>query len=254
MKSLNIAIVGAGVWGETHAAIFREHPYANPVAICDLNVERAAALADKYALPAVYGSVKDMLRAGGFDAVSIVTPDHLHADIAVACATAGKHLLIEKPLATTSADVFRIVEAVRRHNVRAMVDLHNRWSPPFAQAKLELDAGTLGTLRNAYFRLNDTKWVATDMLPWAAKSSILWFLGSHSLDTLQWLFDDQSRACTAWQAGACWTRWTSTRRMSTLPPWSSAAAASRRWKTAGSPRTPTPASTTSSVPCAVTRA
>ena len=191
MKSLNIAIVGAGVWGETHAAIFREHPHANPVAICDVNAERAAALAEKYALPGVYTRVDDMLRAGGFDAVSIVTPDHLHADIAVACATAGKHLLIEKPLATTAADVFRIVEAVRRHGVRAMVDLHNRWSPPFAQAKAEVEAGALGTLRNAYFRLNDTKWVATDMLPWAAQSSILWFLGSHSFDTLHWLFDDQ---------------------------------------------------------------
>jgi predicted dehydrogenase len=40
-------------------------------------------------------------------------------------------------------------------------------------------------------RLNDIKWVATDMLPWAAESSILWFLGSHSLDTLRWIFDDE---------------------------------------------------------------
>ncbi len=190
MKAINIAIVGAGVWGETHAAIFQEHPYANPVAICDKNVARARALADRFGITAVYGDVDEMLAAGGFDAVSIVTPDHLHADIAVACANAGKHLLIEKPIATTVQDVHRIVDAARRNNVRVMVDLHNRWSPPFAQAKAELTAGTLGDLRSAYFRLNDTKWVATDMLPWAASSSILWFLGSHSLDTLQWLFDD----------------------------------------------------------------
>ena len=193
MKLFNIAIVGAGVWGDTHAAIYREHPLANPVAICDMNTDRAHTLAEKYQLPKVYTSVDDMLADGGFDAVSIVTPDHLHADIAVKCAAAGKHMLIEKPLATSREDVFRIVEAVRTYKVRAMVDLHNRWSPPFAEARLRIENGELGTLRNAYFRLNDIKWVATDMLPWAAKSSILWFLGSHSFDTLQWLFQDRVR-------------------------------------------------------------
>lgn len=193
MKTIRIAIVGAGVWGETHAAIYREHPYAELAAICDKNTKRAEALGAKYEIPKTYASVDAMLSDGGFDAVSIVTPDFLHADIAVACAKAGKHMLIEKPLATTRDDVFRIVQAAKEHTVRIMVDFHNRWSPPFAEAKRLADAGKLGTIRNAYFRLNDVKWVATDMLPWAANSSILWFLGSHSFDTLQWLFQDKVR-------------------------------------------------------------
>lgn len=190
-RSVRMAIIGAGVWGETHAAICREHPLADPVAICDKNIERAAGLAKHYEIPHVFGSVEELLAFGAFDAASIVTPDYLHTDLAIACANAGKHLLIEKPLATTREDVFRIVDAVRKNNVRVMVDLHNRWSPPFAEARRMMEEGELGTLRNAYFRLNDTKWVATDMLPWAAKSSILWFLGSHSFDTLQWLFQDR---------------------------------------------------------------
>lgn len=193
MKTFRIAIVGAGVWGDTHAAIYREHPMVDPVAICDQNEERARALAQKYGLSKVYTNIDDMLSDGGFEAVSIVTPDHLHADIAVKCAAAKKHMLIEKPLATTREDVFRIVEAVKQNGVRAMVDLHNRWSPPFAEASRLIQSGELGTLRSAYFRLNDIKWVATDMLPWAARSSILWFLGSHSFDTLQWLFQDRVR-------------------------------------------------------------
>lgn len=190
MNIVNLAIVGAGVWGDTHAAIYREHPLANPVAICDLNREKAEEIARRYGIARVYDSVEAMLADGGFEAVSIVTPDHLHADIAVACAKAGKHLLIEKPLATTREDVRRITQAARENNVRVMVDLHNRWSPPFASAKAAVTEGTLGQLRTAYFRLNDIKWVATDMLSWSASSSILWFLGSHSFDTLQWLFDD----------------------------------------------------------------
>ena len=76
MKAFRIAIVGAGVWGDTHAAIYREHPMVDPVAICDKNEERARALAEKYGLKKVYTDVDDLLRDGEFEAVSIVTPDH----------------------------------------------------------------------------------------------------------------------------------------------------------------------------------
>ncbi|MDR2103520.1 MAG: Gfo/Idh/MocA family oxidoreductase [Treponema sp.] len=188
MERIKLAIIGAGVWGETHAGIFREHPLAEPVGICDFNREKAVQVAERYGIPAVYTSAEEMLRECPCDAVSIVTPDHLHADLAVACAEAGRHMLIEKPLATSRDDVHRIVDAANRNRVRVMVDLHNRWSPPFAAAKQSIDAGELGTLQHGYFRLNDIKWVATDMLSWTAQSSILWFLGSHSLDTLCWLF------------------------------------------------------------------
>jgi predicted dehydrogenase len=188
MNKIKMAIIGAGTWGTAHAGIFREHPLAETVAICDSNKEKAEAAAKEFNIPKVYSNYEYMLKEVKCDAVSIVTPDHLHGDIAVACAKAGKHILIEKPLATNREDVARIVDAVNQNRVRAMVDLHNRWNPPFALAKDAVDRGELGKLRSGYFRLNDIKWVATDLLPWAASSSILWFLGSHSLDTLNWLF------------------------------------------------------------------
>ena len=246
MKNFKIAIVGAGVWGDTHAAIYREHPNVEPVAICDKNIDKAKALAEKYGLPRVFGSVDELLAWGDFEAVSIVTPDFLHADIAVACANAGKHMLIEKPLATTREDVFRILEAVKKNNVRAMVDLHNRFSPPFAEAKRLIDQGELGTLRNGYFRLNDIKWVATDMLSWSSQSSILWFLGSHSFDTLQWLFQDRAvRVYTVSNRGVL-DSLGSTRTIPSSPRSNSSTARSRRWRTGGSRPTRIPASTISS--------
>jgi len=187
---LKIAIIGAGVWGDTHAGIFAEHPGVENVAVCDMNADRANEVAKKYGIKEVYTDYKELLLKAKCDAVSIVTPDHLHADIAVACAEAGKDMLIEKPIATSREDVHRIVDAVNKHKVRVMVDLHNRWNPPFVVAKQAIDNGELGELQSGYIRLNDIKWVATDMLSWSAESSILWFLGSHSLDTLRWLFDD----------------------------------------------------------------
>lgn len=190
-QNLKMAIVGAGTWGENHAKIYRAHPSVEVVAIADANLPRAESVAERQGIPCAYPDYRKMLDESNCDAVAIVTPDFAHADIAVYAASRGKHLLIEKPLATNAEDIHRIMEAVRKSGVRAMVDLHNRWSPPFHAAYTKLLQGELGVLQNAYFRLNDTKWVATDLLPWAAKSSILWFLGSHSLDTLRWFFQDE---------------------------------------------------------------
>jgi predicted dehydrogenase len=189
MKKIKVGVIGAGIWGETHVTIFNEHPYAEVVAICDLNRQKVEAIAAKYNIKNVFSDYNDVVKSD-CDMISIVTPDFLHADIAVAAANAGKHILIEKPLATTREDIFRILEAVEKNKVRAMVDLHNRWSPPFNTAKQVIESGDLGQPYSAYMRLNDIKWVATDMLPWAAKSSILWFLGSHTIDTVNWMFND----------------------------------------------------------------
>ena len=193
MKEINMALIGAGTWGTTHAAIFSEYSAVKFTGMCDVNRSKAEALAAKYGIPAehVYTDHREMLNRCPADAVAIVTPDFLHRDFAVDCAKAGKHTLVEKPLATTRQDVEDIMNAVARAGVRMMVDLHNRFNPPFAVAKASLDSGEIGQPYSAYFRLNDIKWVATDMLPWAAKSSILWFLGSHSLDTLRWFFSDE---------------------------------------------------------------
>lgn len=187
MDTLKIAIVGAGTWGESHASIYAEHPKAQCVAICDTNRERADRFAAKHHLPNTYYDYREMLEKCDCDAVAIVTPDFLHAEIAIACAEAGKHLLIEKPLATKREDVLAIVDAIEKNHVRAMVDLHNRWNPPFNLVRQMVSSGEYGAAKTAYFRLNDALWVATDMLSWTAKSSILWFLGSHSLDTMSWI-------------------------------------------------------------------
>ena len=191
MDKIKIGIVGAGVWGETHADIFQDHPATEVVAICDADGGKARARAAQFGIGDVYTDFREMAKKCRCDAVSIVTPDFLHADIAVAMAQSGKHMLIEKPLATTREDVERMVSAIDKAGVRAMVDLHNRWSPPYNLAKQEIEGGALGVPQSAYMRLNDVKWVATDMLPWAGQSSILWFLGSHSVDTLRWLIGSE---------------------------------------------------------------
>jgi len=134
MKIIKMALIGAGTWGANHARIYKAHPFADVVAICDMNREKAERVAREEGIPRVFTDYNEMFREVDCDAVAIVTPDFAHADAAVAAANAGKHILIEKPLATTREDVFRILEAVERNGVRGMVDLHNRWNPPFHSA------------------------------------------------------------------------------------------------------------------------
>jgi len=188
---LKMAIVGAGLWGVNHGKLYNAHPFCELVAICDQNKTVAEKAANELGCTRVYTDYKKMIDDSGFDAVAIVTPDFAHADIAIYAANAKKHMIIEKPIATVREEVYSILEAIEKNSVRAMVDFHNRWSPPFYSAWDAVQKGELGDPYSAYFRLNDAKWVATDMLSWAAKSSILWFLGSHSLDTLRWFFQDE---------------------------------------------------------------
>lgn len=190
MNWKKVAIIGAGTWGQTHASIYAEHPAVELAGICDVDGEKAKMLADTYGIPSgqVYTDHVKMLASCDFDIAAIVTPDFLHRDICIDCSEAGKDIICEKPLATTRQDVIDIVRSVEKNHIRLMVDLHNRFSPPFAVTKQSIDRGELGTPYHAYFRLNDTKYVPTRMLPWAGKSSVLWFLGSHSVDTLRWMF------------------------------------------------------------------
>jgi predicted dehydrogenase len=190
---LKMAIVGAGTWGENHARIYQAHPLCEVAAVCDQNQGKARALAAKLGIDRYYDDYREMFETSGCDAAAIVTPDFAHAEAAICAAKHGKHVLVEKPLATTREEVFTMREVFAKHGVRVMVDLHNRWSPPFNVARQSVEKGELGKVYTAYMRLNDIKWVATDMLPWAASSSILWFLGSHSVDTLRWFFNDEVR-------------------------------------------------------------
>jgi predicted dehydrogenase len=191
MTKVSMGIVGTGIIGELHALAFNRLPHAELVAVCDLDEARAKGVAETYSVKSVYTDYREMLDDPSIDAVSVVTPDFAHRDIAVAAAEAGKHLLIEKPLATTSEDAEAIVNAAETAGVTLMVDFHNRCNPPFVQAKARITEGDIGTPKYIYARLSNTTFVPTQMLAWANQSSALWFLASHTLDMACWLLEDR---------------------------------------------------------------
>ena len=191
MGRAGFGLIGTGIWGETYARAYTDHSEVELVAVCDLDEARGREIAERYGAPKRHTSYVDLLEEEGVDAVSIVTPDFAHTEIAVAAAEAGKHILPEKPMATTVEDCERIADAVERAGVKFMVDFHNRWNPTTVKAKRAIEDGEIGDPEMIYYRLNDTIFVPTEMLSWAGRSSTLWFLGSHCIDTLQWLLDDE---------------------------------------------------------------
>ncbi len=191
MQKIRFGIVGAGLWGRAHAEVYSTHPMAALAAVCDTDEEKARTLAAKYGARAVYRDFEALIEDPEVDAVAVVTPDFAHCAPILAAARARKDVLVEKPLATTAEELDAIADAVTRSGIRCMVDFHNRWSPPIVVARQSIAADELGRLVSAYVRLNDTISVPTRMLSWAARSSILWFLGSHTVDTLRFLSSDE---------------------------------------------------------------
>jgi len=191
MEKIGFGIIGAGIWGESHARIYSTHPLAKLLAVCDIDKEKARYIAQKYGAKEYYTDFQKMLKDSEIQAIGITTPDFAHCEPFIAACQAGKHILIEKPLATTHEDLSAMERAYRNAKKRVMVDFHARWNPPYVIARDNIKEGNIGKLISMYYRLNNTVFVPTQMLSWSKKSSILWFLGSHTVDTLRFFTDSE---------------------------------------------------------------
>ncbi|MBN1874815.1 MAG: Gfo/Idh/MocA family oxidoreductase [Anaerolineae bacterium] len=187
MDKVKVGLVGAGIWGTMHARAYTQHPLVDLAAVCDLDENRARQVAEQYGVAHVYTDVVAMIENENLQGISVATPDATHTPIVLEAVAKGLHILVEKPLATTVAECEQMISAAKAAGVLLMVDWHNRWNPPYHHAWQAIRAGELGDVRYIYYRLSDTVYVPTKMLPWAAQSTVMWFLGSHALDTTCWL-------------------------------------------------------------------
>jgi predicted dehydrogenase len=188
--TLRVGVVGAGIMGTGNAQVLDALAGCAVTAVTSRTRVDAEKLAgDLSGRPAVFDDYDGLIGSGTVDAVVVTTPDHLHADVVVAAANAGLHVLVEKPFTTSVADADRCVDAVRSAGVVAMCIFNHRWIPAYAQAKDLI--GGLGAPAVAYARKDDTIHVPTEMLSWAHDTTSAWFLSSHDIDLVTWLFDDE---------------------------------------------------------------
>jgi predicted dehydrogenase len=149
MAKLRAVIIGAGlIAGKKHIPAFvRLRRKVELVALCDIHLEAAEALASRFGVPRVYSDFSAMLSAEKPDLVDICTPPQTHARLAVEAIKHGCHVLIEKPMALTVGDCDAIVSAAREAGVKVCVAHSDLFYPPFQKARELVAAGKIGTFR-----------------------------------------------------------------------------------------------------------
>jgi predicted dehydrogenase len=149
MDQLRIGIIGVGWPGQRHIEGYQKHPNARIVALSDINTSAVEQVRTQYNVDGakIYGDYHDLLADDEIDAVSICTPNFLHATMAIDALEAGKHVLLEKPLAHTLADGERLAAKITEHPDQAfMIAFNNRYRPDSILLKQQIDAGELGRI------------------------------------------------------------------------------------------------------------
>jgi predicted dehydrogenase len=199
---VRFGLVGAGVVARFHARAIAETGGARLTAICRGDAARAGEAAQEFGVPCE-SSLESLLARTDVDAVCLCTPSGQHAAQAIAAARAGKHVLVEKPLALDLADADAMIAASREADVRLGVALQRRADPSFRELREAIECGRLGrmivgTATVPYFRpptyYESAAWRGT----WSLDGGgALMNQGIHLVDLLLWLMGGEAEVVGA---------------------------------------------------------
>ncbi len=144
MEKLCVGIVGGGRITGLHAMAYKDYPKAEIYAACDINEDTARRCAGEWGAKRWYTDYHEMLADPAIDAVEIITPHDLHAEMTVAALEAGKHVSVQKPMALKIAECDAMIDAARRTGANLRVFENFQHYPPVAKVKELLDSGAIG--------------------------------------------------------------------------------------------------------------
>lgn len=192
--NVRIAVIGAGVMGADHARLFADEvPHSELTVICDTSEERARSVAERFGIGTVMTDPLAAATSDRIDAVVIASPDETHASLTIAALRAGKHVLCEKPLASSSLDCLRIIEAEQQIGERRVqVGFMRRFDPSYVDVRSQLHDGAIGkALMLHCFHRNvsaPTNFIAKMAITNSAP---------HEFDAARYLFDEEIVAISA---------------------------------------------------------
>jgi len=195
MRHLRAGVIGMGFGGRLHCEGYRAvGERAKLVAVCDRDMEKAKSQAEEFGAEP-YTDYLELLKRSDVDAVDICVPHHLHAAIAVAAAKAGKHILVEKPIAITLEDADRIIDTAKRANVTLMVAENHLFKPVHRKIKEIVDSGEIGRvfLVRAYEGSVSELTLRPDPKDWRnlpEDQGVLLDMGIHKFGLLRWLLGE----------------------------------------------------------------
>jgi len=196
---IGVGIIGAGHFGAVHARAIAKVKDVRLVASCREDRNAAADFAAEHGGRS-YCDWRALLENPAIDAVVIATPHHLHEEIAIGAAQAGKHILLEKPMAPSVAACDRIQTAADANNIKLMIGHIMHFALPCLKAKEVIEAGTLGApVLGSSWMIK--LWMESNRRPWhlnrASGGGMLMTAGIHALDRLIWLMGQPAIGITA---------------------------------------------------------
>jgi predicted dehydrogenase len=183
MRTLKWGIIGIGWFGEYHGDGLAGLPNVEIYSLCTRTRSRLEEVGRKFGVERLYTDYREMLADPELDVVSVTTMWDQHTAPTLAALRAGKHVFLEKPMASTVEDCRLIVEAERESKAFLMVGHIVRFNPRYAAAKREIEAGKIGRIVSIYARRNVPVSIGAAVLP---KIGPIIGDGVHDMDIMLW--------------------------------------------------------------------
>ncbi len=199
MKKLRVGVIGCGsIAQHRHLPEYQANKNVELVAVCDSNEERANQIAEKYEVDA-YTNYEDLLSSGTVDAVSVCTPNYLHAPISKAALNAGLHVLCEKPMSTSKQEAEAMIAAAKESGKKLMIAHNQRFVASHQRARQLISSGEIGKIysfRTAFGHGGPEGWSVDGKESWffekdKAFVGAMGDLGVHKTDLLRYVLGEE---------------------------------------------------------------
>jgi len=203
MKKLGAAIIGCGWVAEEYVKAFQKDERSEVRSLVSRNRANAQRYRDRYDLKCtIETDASRMLQQEDVDIVVVCTPHNVHTEYVVAAAEAGKHTIIEKPLALTPQDVRKQLDAVRKNKIKTVVGFVLHWNPLLMTIDRLIEQGVFGNIFMVEVDYLHRIWMTTD-LKWYGSREIsgtaLLTAGCHAVDALRWFARSEAEEVSAYQ-------------------------------------------------------
>jgi UDP-N-acetylglucosamine 3-dehydrogenase len=199
MEKLRVGVIGCGsIAIHRHLPEYKSNKDVEIVAVCDINEERAQATAEKYEAKA-FTNYEELLSSGLVEAVSVCTPNYLHAPITIAALNAGLHVLCEKPMATSKQEAEAMIAAAKESGKKLMIAHNQRFVPSHQRARQLIARGEIGKIysfRTAFGHGGPEGWSVDGKESWffekeKAFVGAMGDLGVHKTDLLRYVLGEE---------------------------------------------------------------
>jgi UDP-N-acetylglucosamine 3-dehydrogenase len=199
MEKLRVGVIGCGsIAQHRHLPEYKSNKNVEIVAVCDINEERAQAVAEKYGVKA-YTNYEELVSSGLVDVVSVCTPNYLHAPISIAALNAGLHVLCEKPMATSKQEAEEMIAAAKESGKKLMIGHNQRFVPSHQKARKLIESGEIGKIysfRTAFGHGGPEGWSVDGKESWffqkeKAFVGAMGDLGVHKTDLLRYVLGEE---------------------------------------------------------------